>query len=979
MTRGSRPNQVVAIDGGQGCGNNSNRARGGAFMLGAEEARFSYEIEIASGQLVEINKVIRGCELEIEGHTFDIDLIPFGSGSFDVIVRIDWLSKHKAEIIFHEKVVRIPLRNGKTIRVVGERPEEKVRHLRSAKAKEQKKEDIVVYDCSCMHRGAWQGAYNLGVASPRALVHTGDKTSRDARSWYMISGDAKSWVVIVLHLFAVILHNSGRGGGRTRGRSGDQGDGGINGKGGLVGGQCTEVNDGVDGVPDFSIIIAQHLQNLLPTILAQVGSQGSDQGNGRNQNGDAINDNIHGDVRNVIENNDRRGCTYKEFLACNPKEYDGKGGAIVYTCWIEKMELVQDMSGCRDNQNLVEVTAWTFVCKALSWWNSQIPHTRTRSAIDAHEWTSGGINEPSTIQKVVQIAGTLTDEAIRNGSIKKNPEKRGNEEEPSKDRNGRDDNKRTRTGNAFATTTNPVRRENMGTTQSVPPITFTIYLRYPVALVLTVTAQDTLLRWLAGPQTSWTGMEPNALGFSYEIEIASGQLVEIDEATVVSEYLYPNASIRVIERRPEEKIRHVISAKAKEQKQEEIIVVRDFPELVPGAIPVAKSPYRLAPSKMEELSGQLKELQDKGFISTAPSPWGDRIIFKKTDVSLESVLIMRILVHDTIAGEWHEDDMPQSTFRMLYLEKFVIVFIDDILIYSKSREEHEVHLGLILELLKEEKLYANFSKCEFWLRKVQFLRYVINRDGIHVDHRYYRRFIENFSKIAKPLTVLTKKSKTYNWGEEQENAFQTLKDKLCNAPVLALSDGPKDFVVYCDVSGLGLRCVLMQRAKVITYASRQLKIHEKNYTTHDLELGAVVFALKIWRHYLYGIKSLFSDYDCEIRYHPGKANVVADALSRKERVKPKRIRAMNMTLQLSIKDRILATQKEASDEFARLQRGLDETIKRRNDGALYSLDRIWVPLKGDMRTLIMDEAHKSKYSIHLGADKMYYDLKDRYW
>ncbi|GJV56724.1 putative reverse transcriptase domain-containing protein [Tanacetum coccineum] len=198
----------------------------------------------------------------------------------------------------------------------------------------------------------------------------------------------------------------------------------------------------------------------------------------------------------------------------------------------------------------------------------------------------------------------------------------------------------------------------------------------------------------------------------------------------------------------------------------------------------------------------------------------------------------------------------------------------------------------------------------------------------------------------------------------------------------------------------------MQRGKVIAYASRQLKIHEKNYTTHDLELGAVVFALKIWRHYLYGTKSviytdhkslqhifsqkelnmrqrrwieLFSDYDCEIRYHPGKANVVADALSRKERVKPKRVRAMNMILRSSIKDKILAAQKEAVDEFAGLQKGLDEMIEQRSDVILYYLDRIWVPLKGEVRTLIMDEAHKSKYSIHPGADKMYYDLRDRYW
>ncbi|GKC60822.1 putative reverse transcriptase domain-containing protein [Tanacetum coccineum] len=198
----------------------------------------------------------------------------------------------------------------------------------------------------------------------------------------------------------------------------------------------------------------------------------------------------------------------------------------------------------------------------------------------------------------------------------------------------------------------------------------------------------------------------------------------------------------------------------------------------------------------------------------------------------------------------------------------------------------------------------------------------------------------------------------------------------------------------------------MQRGKVIAYASRQLKIHEKNYTTYDLELGAIVFALKIWRHYLYGTKSviytdhkslqhifskkelnmrqrrwieLFSDYDCEISYHPGKANVVDDALSRKERVKPKRVRAMNMTLQSSINDMILAAQKEVVDEFTGLQKVLDEMIEQRSDGTLYYLDRIWVPLKGEVRTLIMNEAYKLKYSIHRGADKMYYDLRYRYW
>ncbi|GJQ89704.1 hypothetical protein Tco_0000843 [Tanacetum coccineum] len=270
--------------------------------------------------------------------------------------------------------------------------------------------------------------------------------------------------------------------GRTRGCFGDQGDGRIDGQGGQVGGQGSEVNDGVNGVPDFSTIIAQQLQNLLPTIVAQVGDQGRGQGNGRYQNSDAVNDNIRGDVS--------RGCTYKEFLACNPKEYDGKGGVIVYTRWIEKMESVQDMSGCRDSQK-VKYTVGSFFGKALTWWNSQI-HTRDRDMVgEGHvaytdrfhklarlvphlvtpeckriERYMYGIapqiqgmvaaTEPKTIQKVVQIAGTLTDEALRNGSIKKNLENRGNKGEPSKDRNVRDGNKRTRTGNAYATTIDSV-------------------------------------------------------------------------------------------------------------------------------------------------------------------------------------------------------------------------------------------------------------------------------------------------------------------------------------------------------------------------------------------------------------------------------------------------------------------------------------------------------------------------------------------
>nr|GFC60549.1 putative reverse transcriptase domain-containing protein [Tanacetum cinerariifolium] len=209
-----------------------------------------------------------------------------------------------------------------------------------------------------------------------------------------------------------------------------------------------------------------------------------------------------------------------------------------------------------------------------------------------------------------------------------------------------------------------------------------------------------------------------------------------------------------------------------------------------------------------------------------------------------------------------------------YLDKFVIIFIDDILIYSKDEKEHEEHLKAILELLKKEELYAKFSKCEFWIPKVQFLGHVIDSQGIHVDPAKIESVkdwaspkspteihIEGFSKIAKPMTKLTQNKVKFEWGDKQEAAFQLLRQKLCSAPILALPEGSEDFIVYCNASNKGLDGVLMQREKVISYASRQLKIHEKNYTTHDLELGAVVFALKIWRHYLYGTKcTVFTDH-----------------------------------------------------------------------------------------------------------------------
>ncbi|GKE55722.1 putative reverse transcriptase domain-containing protein [Tanacetum coccineum] len=348
---------------------------------------------------------------------------------------------------------------------------------------------------------------------------------------------------------------------------------------------------------------------------------------------------------------------------------------------------------------------------------------------------------------------------------------------------------------------------------------------------------------------------------------------------------------------------------------EDIPVVREFPEVFPEdllGLPLVR----------QELSNQLQELADRG--STVYSKIDLRSGYHQLRVRNEDIpktaFRTRYKHYEFQVIPFGLTNAPTVFMDLMnrvckpYLNKFIIVFIDDILIYSCNKEEHTNHLRIILKLLKKEKLYAKFSKCDFWIRIVQFLGHLIDSQGLHVDPAkietvknwtspttptkirqslgltgYYRRFIKDFSKIAKSLIELTQKNKKYIWGKDQELACQLLKQKPC------------------------LRAVLMQREKVIAYASRQLKPNEENYTTHDLELLAVVFALKIWRHYLYGTKctvftdhksiqhildqkelntrqrhwlELLTDYDCKIRYHPGKVNDVADALSRKERIKP---------------------------------------------------------------------------------------------
>ncbi|GJV61948.1 putative reverse transcriptase domain-containing protein [Tanacetum coccineum] len=434
----------------------------------------------------------------------------------------------------------------------------------------------------------------------------------------------------------------------------------------------------------------------------------------------------------------------------------------------------------------------------------------------------------------------------------------------------------------------------------------------------------------------------------------------------------------------------VMEKKSDEKRLEDIPVVREFLEvfledlpglplirqvefqidLIPGATLVARVPYKLAPSEMQELSYQLQELADRGFIRPSTSTWGAPVLFvKKKDGSFRMCIDYRELNKLTVKNHYllpriddlfdqlyglsiyskidlrsgyhqqrvRDEDIPKTAFRTRYghyefqvmpfgltnapavfmdlmnrvcksyVDKFVIVFIDDILIYSRNKEEHEDHLRIILELLKKEKLYAKFSKCDFWISIVQFLGHVIDSHGIHVGPAkieavknwassttpteirqflglagYYQRFIKDFSKIAKSLTELTQKNK-YIWGENQESSFHLVKQKLCEAPILALPEGNNDFVMYCDASHQGLGAILQY-----ILDKKELNIRQRRWL------------------------ELLADYDYEIRYHLGKANVIVDALSRKERIKPLR-------------------------------------------------------------------SCKSKYSIHPGYDKMCQDLKKLYW
>jgi hypothetical protein len=528
----------------------------------------------------------------------------------------------------------------------------------------------------------------------------------------------------------------------------------------------------------------------------------------------------------------------------------------------------------------------------------------------------------------------------------------------------------------------------------------------------------------------------------------------------------------------------------------------------------------MPPAELAELKKQLQELLYKGFIRPSTSSWGCPALFVKKDESLRFCVDYRPLNAVTIKNkyplpridvlfyqlvgakvyskidlrsDYHQikiraSDISKTTFSTRYglyeylvmsfgltnapayfmylmntvfmpeLDKFVVVFIDDILVYSRNEVEHTMHLHIVLQRLRGHRLYTKLSKCDFWLREIKFLGHTISQDEISVDHEkvqevmdwkppttvrqiqsflglagYYRRFIPDFSRIAKPMTELLKKGIKFEWGQKCEDAFHALRQHLTIAPVLAQPDNTKSFDVYCDASGTGLGCVLMQDNRVIAYASRALRPHEQNYPTHDLELAAVVHALKIWRHYLMGsqcniytdhtsLKYIFTqvdlnmrhrrwlelikDYDLEVHYHPGKDNVVPDALSRKAQCNCvtmdskiatlcDELRKLNMEVVFPGTLDYISVEPTLQEQIVLAQIGdkgvlvIKEMLEQKVDkykcfrqdskGVLWFEGRLVVPKNPELMKKLLDEAHLSKFSMHPGSNKMYHDLRSLYW
>ncbi|GJX06216.1 putative reverse transcriptase domain-containing protein [Tanacetum coccineum] len=721
-------------------------------------------------------------------------------------------------------------------------------------------------------------------------------------------------------------------------------------------------------------------------------------------------------------------CTYPDFMKCKPLYFKGTEGAVELTQWFKRMETVFRISNCYV-ENQIKFSTCTLLGSALTWWNSYVK-TVGHDVAYAMTWTNlekkmtdkyctrdeikkleaemmfpeesdkikkyvGGLpdmiprsviaSKPKTMQDAIEFATKLMDKKIRTfAKRKRSGEKKpyGGSEPLCLKCNYHHDgqcapkcHKCNRVGHLARdcrsttndSTANNQRGTRTGTNPDLNVITGTFLLNNRYASILFDTGADR--SFVSTAFSSRIDITPSTLNHYYDVELADERIIRDLQGLLLT-------------------------------RQVEFQI-----ELIPGAAPVARAPYRLAQSEMKELLDQLQELSDKGFIRPSSSPWGDlnRYQLPRIDDLFDQLQGSSVYSKIDLRSVYHqlrvrEEDIPKMTFRTRYghyefqvmpfgltnapavfmdlmnrmckpfLDKFVIVFIDDILIYSRNKKEHEEHLKAILELLKKEELCAKFSKCEFWLPKVQFLGQVIDSQGIHVDPAK----IESIKDWASP---------------KMPTEIQIFLG-LAGALILALPEGSKDFIAYYDASIKGLGAVLMQREKRhYLYGTKCMVFTDHKSLQHILNQKELNMRKRRWLE-------LLSDYDCEIRYYPGKENVVADALSRKERIKPLRVRALVMTISLDLPKKILNAQTEAQkpeniknediggmliENSKDLEKLRTEKLEPCADGTLSLNGRSWLPYYGDLRTLIMYESHKSKYYIHPGSSKMYQDMKNLYW
>eukprot|EP00253_Pinus_taeda_P022539 PITA_22539 len=521
-------------------------------------------------------------------------------------------------------------------------------------------------------------------------------------------------------------------------------------------------------------------------------------------------------------------------------------------------------------------------------------------------------------------------------------------------------------------------------------------------------------------------------------------------------------------------------------------------ELIPGAAPVSRAPYRMSVPELTELKMQLQELLEKKYIRPSVSPWGAPVLFvRKKDETLRMCIDYRQLNKLTVKNKYplpridelfdqvkgakifskidlrsgyhqiriKDEDIAKTAFRTRYghyefvvlpfgltnapatfmclmnsvfhqyLDKFVLIFIDDILIYSLNMKEHEEHLRIVLQTLREHQLYGKFSKCDFYKEQIQYLGHIITKEGIAVDPEkiktimewptpkdvadirsfmglvgYYRWFVEGFSRVAYPITSLQKKGKVFKWTADCQRSFEQLKHLLTTAPVLCVADPEKEYVVCTDASKEGVGGVLMQEGKVIAYESIKLKEHEQKYSAYDLELTTVIHALKMWRHYLVGRKfllmtdhhsltSYFSqptlnarqarwvdflgNFDFEIKHLKGKENRVADALSRKVHC----IYEIGTSQGWSTLDKEIE-EAAAQDQIYLQKKHLVQNSDTHSIQQGYTLNtvgilcyqkKIYIPNQSSIKEKILDENHRSPYAGHPGYQKLITSLRKEYY